>query len=321
MTAVPTSSPQESGDSAARTGPTRNEQIAAKLSQAADLLIARKADRFRIAAYRNAAEAAAPQPRCSADQGRRRTGGARRHSGCGAFDRPRGIGAAARENGGISSVSGPRLGHWSFSAPYPGSARPWPVGFTRPVSSRALQELENAAYDGSLAAVPGSGPRRAAAIRAAIADMFGRVRPRLPDRHEGPPVELLLQVDREYCEKARANELPKILPNASIPRTKLGSRAPCPTWAMGLHRPLFQHGSRARGRAREGLGGDLCRESRAGRGAADGGYGARALSPAGASSVAEKRNAEGTMRAPRGEIPCAMPTLFRERLNKGLLVG
>ncbi len=79
----------------------------------------------------------------------------------------------------------------------------------------SLEALETAAYDGRLAAVPGIGARRLAAIRHALAAMLQRRRPqRLPGAAIAPrpSAALLLDVDREYRQKADTGALPTIQP-------------------------------------------------------------------------------------------------------------
>jgi DNA polymerase (family X) len=85
-----------------------------------------------------------------------------------------------------------------------------------------LEALEGAALAGRLEAVEGVGPRRAAAIRAALTDMLDRkrtLRGGAPRRIEGPepPVEMLLDVDREYRTAAEADKLPRIAPRRFNP--------------------------------------------------------------------------------------------------------
>ncbi|HSM29425.1 MAG TPA: helix-hairpin-helix domain-containing protein [Woeseiaceae bacterium] len=81
----------------------------------------------------------------------------------------------------------------------------------------SLEALENAAHDGSLLTVPGIGERRAAAIRAGLAAMLGRGRPRRRRHGRLPAVQLLLEIDAEYRKKAAAGELPKIAPKRFNP--------------------------------------------------------------------------------------------------------
>jgi hypothetical protein len=81
-----------------------------------------------------------------------------------------------------------------------------------------LEALEIAAHDGRLAAVPGIGPRRAAIIRAGLATLLGRPRPRPRAGQAVPSVSLLLEVDDEYRRRAVAGELPRIAPRRFNPR-------------------------------------------------------------------------------------------------------
>jgi DNA polymerase (family X) len=80
-----------------------------------------------------------------------------------------------------------------------------------------LEDLELAAHDGRLATVPGMGERRAAAVRGALSVMLGHRRLRLRSTRDGPPVALLLEVDREYRENAAAGNLTRIAPRRFNP--------------------------------------------------------------------------------------------------------
>ena len=80
-----------------------------------------------------------------------------------------------------------------------------------------LEALELAAHDGRLAKVPGLGHRRVAGIRAALAERLGRQRIRALLHAKAPPVALLLDVDREYREKAEAGSLRLIAPKRFNP--------------------------------------------------------------------------------------------------------
>ena len=82
----------------------------------------------------------------------------------------------------------------------------------RTLRIHTLEELEVAAHDGRLARVPGFGHRRAAALRAVLANMLGRIRRPAIAGSEEPPVEVLLDVDREYRERASAGGLIRIAP-------------------------------------------------------------------------------------------------------------
>jgi hypothetical protein len=90
-----------------------------------------------------------------------------------------------------------------------------------------LEALEISAHDGSLESVRGLGPRRAAALRAALANMLGRVHDRKARALNKPEVKLLLDVDREYLERSRWGELPTIAPKRLNPEGK--------SWLPVLH--------------------------------------------------------------------------------------
>jgi hypothetical protein len=79
-----------------------------------------------------------------------------------------------------------------------------------------LADLEAAAHDGRLATLAGFGPKRLAGIRDSLAHRLGRVRvPMIPG--DTPSVSELLDVDREYREKAAAGELQRIAPRRFNP--------------------------------------------------------------------------------------------------------
>jgi hypothetical protein len=82
-----------------------------------------------------------------------------------------------------------------------------------------LEALEAAAHDGRLSRVPGIGPRRAAIIRDALTRILDRRRPAAIHRDKAarPPVEMILDVDREYRAKAGAGELRQIAPRRFNP--------------------------------------------------------------------------------------------------------
>lgn len=86
-----------------------------------------------------------------------------------------------------------------------------------------LEALEIAAHDGRLERVPRVGIRRAAAIRAALTETLDRIRARrrtvpAAGTAREPPVEWLLDVDREYRAAALADTLPKIAPRRFNPQ-------------------------------------------------------------------------------------------------------
>jgi DNA polymerase (family X) len=90
-----------------------------------------------------------------------------------------------------------------------------------------LEGLELAAHDGRLEQVPSIGPRRAAMLRAALARMLARTRRAWRQGGLEPEVDLLLDVDREYRDKAERGVLPKIAPRRF--------NAPGAAWLPILH--------------------------------------------------------------------------------------
>ncbi|MFW5685061.1 MAG: helix-hairpin-helix domain-containing protein [Spirochaetota bacterium] len=82
-----------------------------------------------------------------------------------------------------------------------------------------LEELEEAAHDGRLEEVEGLGPDRVRAVRDHLAQRLGRGTGagRNPSAQLQPPTDLLLEIDREYREKASAGELRTIAPRRFNP--------------------------------------------------------------------------------------------------------
>jgi hypothetical protein len=90
----------------------------------------------------------------------------------------------------------------------------------------SLEELETAAHDGRLETVEGFGPRRVKGIRTALAGMLSRsALSKQQDRtakqqskgNEWPSVALLLEIDSEYRQRAKKDELHKIAPRRFNP--------------------------------------------------------------------------------------------------------
>lgn len=84
-----------------------------------------------------------------------------------------------------------------------------------------LEELEQAAWDGRLEAIPGVGARRVLGLRASLASVIqharrrpSRARPTITDE---PALDDLLDVDREYRTRAAEGSLPRIAPRRFNP--------------------------------------------------------------------------------------------------------
>jgi len=81
----------------------------------------------------------------------------------------------------------------------------------------SLENLEAAAHDGRLANIAGLGHKRVTGIMDSLATRLGRLRPPSTGAEEQAPVEEILDVDREYRERAEAGELHKIAPRRFNP--------------------------------------------------------------------------------------------------------
>lgn len=202
-------------------GADENARIAERLREAGALLETQGANPYRAGAYRKAAatlEALTESVRAVFDRG-----------GAEALDALPGIGR------GIRSAIAELLitGRWSQLERLRGSVAPEAVlqsvpGIGPELAKRihntlgidSLEALEAAAHDGRLDAMTGIGQRRIAALRASLQRMLGRPRAVSPPtaHHRQVPVAVLLEVDREYRERAQARTLPTIAPKRFNPR-------------------------------------------------------------------------------------------------------
>jgi hypothetical protein len=195
-----------------------NQDIAAKLREHADLLEQQGADPFRVGAYRRAARTVSTLKDEVAELWGR--------AGPEGLVVLPGIGRSIA----LSIDEMLRSGRWMQLERLRGELDPVRVfrsipgvgaGLAKRIHDElhvdTLEALEMAAHDGRLEGVAGVGPRRAAMINAALEQMLRRrpLRPR--DTAAEPPVAMLLDVDREYCDKARAGRLKKIAPRRFNP--------------------------------------------------------------------------------------------------------
>lgn len=203
----------------ARPAQPENTVLAAGLRELAELLTQQGADGFRVAAWRRGAEIVdaldRPVNEILAREGRQ-----------GLIALP-GIGV------GIASALAEMVatGHWAQLERLRGTTEPERLFRTIPgigpelarqlceaLNIETLEALEIAAHDGSLERVEGIGPRRAQTIRAVLAERLGRPRLRATRAaQERPPVEVLLDVDHEYRQKADSGALQKIAPRRFNP--------------------------------------------------------------------------------------------------------
>lgn len=209
-------SPKSEGEPA----PAVNRKIAARLSEAADLLEQQGANPFRVDAYRGAVDTLTNLTEdVTALASSEGAEGLAKLPGIG-----RGIAAAILEM--------VQDGRWRFLDRLRGSFDPTQVFQSIPgigpvlaeqiheaLDVDTLEELEVAAHDGRLERVDGIGTARAAMIRSSIESMLGSHRgPRQSARREEPAIDTILDVDREYLEKAVAGSLRTIAPRRFNPR-------------------------------------------------------------------------------------------------------
>jgi hypothetical protein len=194
-----------------------NEQIAGRLEEAARLLRDQGADPFRVAAYLRAASTVRLM-REPLDELFRRRGLE------GLKELPRvgeSIGRAIRElltHGQLPMLDRLRgeADPVALLASVPGIGGVLAERLHDELGLESLADLEAAAHDGRLETIAGFGAKRLAGIRDSLAQRLGRVR--VPPKVETPPrVAELLDVDREYREKAAAGQLQRIAPRRFNP--------------------------------------------------------------------------------------------------------
>jgi putative hydrolase len=194
-----------------------NQQIAGRLEEAAHLLQDQGADRFRIGAYLKAAEAirSAHEP---VDE-------IHRSRGLAGLKEIRGVGEsiarAVRElivHGRFPMLDRLRGEADSIAllASVPGVGPVLAERLHEELGLETLADVEAAAHDGRLASVAGFGEKRLAGIRDSLAHRLGRVR-MLPLSGASPAVSELLDVDREYRDKAATGQLQRITPRRFNP--------------------------------------------------------------------------------------------------------
>lgn len=194
-----------------------NAAIADKLDEVASLLEAQGADRFRVGAYRRGAvtlrELARPASEILDAEG------------VDGLERLPGIGTTLARSIRTMLRTGrlPQLERLrgesepeTLLRTLPGIGRGLAERLHRELGIDSLEDLETAAYDGRLQSLAGFGPKRLEGLRAALGARLRRVRTARP-AGPLPPVEELLDVDREYRERAAADDLPRIAPRRMNP--------------------------------------------------------------------------------------------------------
>jgi DNA polymerase (family X) len=197
----------------------QNTEIARRLEEVADLLEHQGANSFRVRSYRRAALGVRRLPRSLADICH-----AEGESGLRAA-----IGVGERLSKLIHQLI--MTGRLPMLEGLRGAADPVAVLETVPgigpvlanhlyehLGIDSLEELETAAHDSRLTNLAGIGRKKLAGIEDTMSARLGRLRPAIEHSVSEPPVEELLDVDREYRQQAAAGTLPKIAPRRFNPK-------------------------------------------------------------------------------------------------------
>ena len=209
-------------------GRPTNEEIADVLDQIADLLEVQDANRFRIQAYRNGADTVRQADESIADVAIERGEGALQELP----DIGEGIAgviesyAQSGRSEMLERLKG-EVAPGELFKQVPGIGEELAERIAEELDVSTLEELEQAAHDGRLEEVEGFGPQKARNVRVSLAGMLStaaqRARRRAAEEEapeEQPSVEILLDVDEEYREKAGAGELRKIAPKRFNPENE-----------------------------------------------------------------------------------------------------
>lgn len=199
---------------------TPNLDIAGRLDEVANIFAEQGANRFRVQAYRNAANALRSLPDSVGEIFRRK--------GIEGLERIPGVGAsiarAIRDillHGRLAMLDRLRGESEAIAilASVPGIGRKLARRFHDDLGIETLEELEIAAHDGRIEKFPGIGAKRLAGIRDSLAQRLGWIRRRTTAPRPGrlPSLAELLDIDREYRDKAAAGKLAQIAPRRLNP--------------------------------------------------------------------------------------------------------
>jgi DNA polymerase (family X) len=201
----------------------QNQDIARRLQEVAQLLEDQGANRFRVRAYRAAAETierlTSPAAEIAQQQG---TDGLQALPG---------IGVSLARSIHTLAVTGRlpmldrlrgRMDPVSLLTSIPGIGPALARRLHDELHIETLEQLEMAAHDGRLTDIEGIGPKKLRGIVDSLTARLGRVRkpPQGAETHtiREPPVDELLDVDREYREAAQAGRLQRIAPHRFNPK-------------------------------------------------------------------------------------------------------
>lgn len=195
-----------------------NTEVAAHLEAVGNLLADQGANVFRSRAYLRAAETVRSLARPVAEL--------LREQGEAGLDNLPGIGPSLAHAIRDIVLTGrlPMLerlrgeGHpVELLASVPGIGEQTAARLHRDLGIDTLEELEVAAHDGRLAELRGLGGKRLTGIRESLAQRLGRRQRSAATAVEEPPIAEVLDVDREYRQKAAAGLLYRITPRRQNP--------------------------------------------------------------------------------------------------------
>ena len=207
--------------------PLDNRTSASRLERIAELLEAQNANPFRVRAYRQAADTLRSLHLQASD--------ILQDQGAAGLTKLPGIGdSLARALEQLVTTGKTALLTQLEDSTDPASVLETVPGIGPKLAARiheqlgiaTLFDLEQAAYDGRLAEVPGFGMDRLRAVRESLAGRLHRRAPvvvnaRQPKAGQGePPVADLLDIDGEYRCKAGQDRLPRIAPKRFNPENK-----------------------------------------------------------------------------------------------------
>jgi putative hydrolase len=197
-----------------------NIEIAGRLDEVANIFAEQGANRFRVQAYRKAANVLRGLPRSAADIFKR--------EGIEGLEKIPGVGASIARSirdmllhGRLAMLDRLRGETEAIAllASVPGVGKKFARRFHDDLGIETLEGLETAAHDGRIEKFPGIGAKRLAGIRDSLAQRLTRIRRRTtaPPPPRVPPVSELLDVDLEYRLKAAAGKLTQIAPRRFNP--------------------------------------------------------------------------------------------------------
>lgn len=199
--------------------PELNREIAQRLKEVAQLLHDQGSNHFRVQAYRHGAE--------TLEQLERPVDDIFRSEGLEGLQALPGIGEslarAIRElvlHGRLPMLERLRgeADPLNLLASIPGIGKKLAERLHDELDIDSLEDLETAAHEGRLAKLAGVGEKRLTGIIASLAERLGRVKTKYgPTLQPLPSIEELLDVDREYREKAASGHLHKFAPRRFNP--------------------------------------------------------------------------------------------------------